>query len=131
MPANLPPEYFEVEKKYHQATTLEEKIKVLRELLSVVPKHKGTEKLQAQIKTKIARLRKQLQEEKKTGRRTAQLVPKKQGAARVAIIGPPNTGKSSLLASLTTARPVIADYPFSTTQPVVGMMPLRILNFNL
>ncbi len=131
MPANLPPEYFEVEKKYRQARTIQEKIAVLRELLSLVPKHKGTEKLQAEIKSKIARLRREAQEEKKTGRRTHTLYPRRQGAAQVALIGPPNAGKSSLLARLTSAHPTIAPFPFSTTLPVAGMMPYEDIQIQL
>ncbi len=131
MPANLPPEYFEVEKKYRQARTIQEKIAVLRELLAVVPKHKGTEKLQAEIKSKIARLRREAQEEKKTGRRAHPFYPRRQGAAQVTLIGPPNAGKSSILARLTSAHPTIAPFPFSTTTPVAGMMPYEDIQIQI
>ncbi len=131
MPANLPPEYFEVERKYRKAKTIKEKIAVLRELLSVVPKHKGTEKLQAEIKSKIARLRREQEEEKRTGRRSFTLYVPPQGAAQVVIIGPPNTGKSSLLKALTSANPIVAPYPFATTQPVAGMMNYQDIQIQL
>lgn len=131
MPANLPPEYFEVERRYRKAKTIKEKIVILRELLSVVPKHKGTEKLQAEIKTKIARLRREQEEEKRTGRRTFSLYVPPQGAAQVVIIGPPNSGKSSLLKALTSANPMVAPYPFTTTQPVAGMMNYQDIQIQL
>lgn len=131
MPANLPPEYFEVERKYRKAKTIKEKIIILRQLLSVVPKHKGTEKLQAEIKSKIARLRREQEEEKRTGRRSYTLYIPTQGAAQVVVIGPPNTGKSSLLSRLTSAKPLVAPYPFTTTQPVAGMMNYQDIQIQL
>ncbi len=131
MPANLPPEYFQVEKKYRTARTIEEKIAVLRELLSIVPKHKGTEKLQKDLKTKIARLRREAQERKAQGKRTASFVVRKEGAAQIALVGYPNTGKSQLLRSMTNAEPEVAPYPFTTYKPNVGMAPFEDIAFQL
>lgn len=131
MPANLPPQYFEVEKKYREARTLQEKIAILKELLAIIPKHKGTEKLQAELKTKISRLQKEAREKPKTARRDSLFHPKREGAAQVVIIGPPNSGKSKLLSSLTRAIPEVAPYPFTTQIPSVGMMDFEDIKIQM
>lgn len=132
MPANLPPEYFQVEKKYRTARTTDEKIAVLRELLSIVPKHKGTEKLQKELKSKIARLKREKEERKaQGGRRAAIYTVRKEGAAQVALIGYPNAGKSQLLKAMTNAQPEVAPYPFTTFKPNVGMAEFEDIAFQL
>jgi len=131
MPANLPPQYFEVEKKYREARTLQEKIAILRELLAIVPKHKGTEKLQAELKTKISRLQREAREKPKTARKDTVFHPRREGAAQVVIIGPPNSGKSKLLSSLTRAAPEVAPYPFTTQIPHVGMMDFEDIKIQI
>lgn len=131
MPANLPPEFFEVEKKYRTARTIQEKIAALKEMLSVMPKHKGTDKLHAEIRAKISRLQKELETQKKTGKRTFSLYVPREGAGQVALLGMTNSGKSSLLACLTNKKPLIADYPFTTTAPEVGMMKYEDIQIQL
>ena len=101
MPANLPPQYHSVEAKLKEAKTSEEKTSVYEELLSILPKHKGTEKLQKDLKTKIAKLRRQ---EKKKAKKELFYHMDKEGASQVAIAGPVNSGKSSLLNVLTNAK---------------------------
>ncbi len=120
MPANLPPQYFIVEAKLKNASTAEEKISIYEELLRIVPKHKGTEKLQKDLKRKIAKLKK---EEKKKPKRESIYLVKKEGAGQVVIVGPPNSGKSSLLNALTNAKARVAPFPFATQIPQPGMMP--------
>jgi len=122
MPANLTPRYYEVEKKLKSATSNDEKILILEEMLSIIPKHKGTEKIQAQLKTKIAKLKHQTQKKGTTARHSSSLVIKKSGAGQVVLIGPPNSGKSQLIKSLTNAEPQISNYPFTTTTPYPAMM---------
>lgn len=130
MPANLPPEYFEAEKRFKQAGTPSEKIVALEDLLSTIPKHKGTDKLRADLRRRLSQLRKEAASKKKGGRGDLYVV-QKEGAAQIALVGFPNSGKSSLLACLTNANPVIADYPLSTLVPLPGMMPFEDIQFQL
>jgi ribosome-interacting GTPase 1 len=122
MPANLPPQYFEVEKRYREAKSTSDKLRLLEEMLAIMPKHKGTEKLKADLRRRMAQLKDMGRGGKGPGRRAPAYLIDAEGAGQVALIGPPNTGKSSLLAALTKAQPIIADYPYSTRIPVAGMM---------
>ncbi len=130
MPANLPPEYFDAEKRFKQASIPAKKIAALEYLIATVPKHKGTDKLRADLRRRLSQLRKEAVSKKKGGRGDLYVVPK-EGAAQIALVGFPNSGKSSLLACLTNATPVIADYPISTLTPLPGMMPFEDIQFQL
>lgn len=130
MPANLPPEYFEAEKRFKQASASSEKITALEDLISTIPKHKGTDKLRADLRRKLSQLRKDVISKKKGGRGDLYVV-QKEGASQIAIVGFPNSGKSSLLACLTNANPVIAEYPISTLTPLPGMMPFEDIQIQL
>jgi len=130
MPANLPPEYFEAEKRFKQASTSAEKILSLEDLIATVPKHKGTDKLRADLRRKLSQLRKEAIRKKKGGRGDLYVV-QKEGAAQIALVGFPNSGKSSLIACLTNANPVIAEYPISTLTPLPGMMPFEDIQIQL
>lgn len=121
MPTNLPPQYFEAEKEYKSAKTIPEKIAALEAMLAIMPHHKGTDKIRAGLTRKMAQLREQAETRSKTKRGSIFSIDK-QGAAQVILVGAPNTGKSSLLAVLTNADPDIADYPFTTAIPNIGMM---------
>jgi ribosome-interacting GTPase 1 len=130
MPANLPPEYFNAEKRFKQASTPAEKISALEDLIATVPKHKGTDKLRADLRRKLSQLRKDAVRKKKGGRGDLYVV-QKEGAAQIALVGFPNAGKSSILASLTNATPVILEYPISTLTPLPGMMPFEDIQIQL
>src|SRR5262249_7922157 len=121
MPANLTPQYLEAERRFKHAESVHEKIAALEEMMATIPKHKGTEKLQADLKKKLSALRKQSEQSSKGGRREA-FVVEREGARQLALVGAPNTGKSQLLRSLTNATPEVADYPYTTRVPIPGMM---------
>lgn len=121
MPANLTPDYRAAEERFRAAVTLEEKLDALEEMLATIPKHKGTEKLQADIKSRIAKLKKEAERRPATARKAFYNVDR-QGAGQVVLVGPPNVGKSQLLAALTNATPEIADYPGTTRVPLPGMV---------
>jgi small GTP-binding protein len=123
MAANLTPQYLEAEAEYKKARTPEERLECLKKMYSLLPKHKASEKLQADLKTKISAAK----EEVESGRQHAKKggvsykIPK-QGAGQCILVGGPNVGKSLLLARLTRATPEVAQYPFTTREPLPGMM---------
>ncbi len=122
MPTNLPAEYYNAEERYKEAVTPQERIARLEELISTVPKHKGTDKLRADLRKRLSKLKTEAQSKKGASRHTSVFSVDKEGAGQVAVIGPPNTGKSSLVTALTNASPEIAPAPFTTWTPTPGMM---------
>jgi len=131
MPANLTPQYFETEKKLKTAKTPQEKRIILEELLSLVPKHKGTEKLQALLKTKIAKLKSTAQKKPTIAKHALTFHFDKTGAGQIILTGPPNVGKSMLVKSLSNANPEIGDYPFTTRTPYPAMMEYKNIQIQL
>jgi small GTP-binding protein len=129
MPANLPPHYFEAEKAFREAKDPLEKIAALEEMLAIMPKHKGTDHLRAELRGRIAKLTQQAA--KKSGARRASLMIEKEGAAQLAVIGLPNAGKSQLIAAITNASPPVAEYPFTTHQALPGMMEFENIKIQL
>src|SRR5207249_3923134 len=124
MAVNLPPQYHDAEARYKKAKTAEEKLAALREMWVILPKHKASEKVQADLKTRISELNDEIEHAKAGPKKAAPLTHKvpKQGAGQVVFLGPPNAGKSRLLSRLTKASPAVAPYPFTTREPVPGMM---------
>ena len=122
MPANLTPEYRKAEEAYRQATSSDEKIACLEHMLRVIPKHKGTDHLQADLKSRIAKLRQEgAQGRKKGGGRRDPFHVAPSGAGQVVLLGTPNVGKSAIVKAVTKAHVDVAPYPFSTTAPVPGI----------
>jgi ribosome-interacting GTPase 1 len=129
MPANLTPQYLEAEKNYRAAKTTQERIAWLEEMLAVMPKHKGTDHLRAELRTKIANLSKSMDKKAATQHATTKI--EKAGAAQIAVIGPPNSGKSQIVAAITNAKPTVAAYPYTTQAATPGMMHFENVQIQL
>jgi ribosome-interacting GTPase 1 len=123
MAANLTPQYLEAEAEYKKAKTPEERLECLRKMWTELPKHKASEKLQAELKTKISDTKAEIEKEKRSPKKVgvSYRIPH-QGAGQIMLLGAPNTGKSRLLTRLTRATPEVAPYPFTTREPHAGMM---------
>lgn len=130
MPANLTPDYLAAEARFREAVTTEEKLAALDEMYATIPKHKGTEKLRADIKRRISKLRDKDKQAKK-GKRFDEFHVEKQGAGQIVLLGFPNSGRSMLLSRLTSATPEIADYPYTTRAPMPGMMEFEDISIQL
>lgn len=136
MPANLTPQYKEAEDRFRNASSDEERLVCLEEMMRTIPKHKGTEKMRADIKTRMAKIRAKLASGKtgKSGgakRTSAMDYIEKHGAAQIMLLGPPNSGKSSLVKAVTNSEPEIAEYPFTTRTPSPAMMEFETVQFQL
>ena len=132
MPANLTPAYKSAEAAYKRARDPAEQLECLREMHRTIPKHKGTEHLRADIKTRMKELTEQLAGPRKGGTRTGPpTVIRREGAAQVALLGPPNTGKSTMHAALTGSHAEAAPYPFATQYPLPGMLPVDDITIQL
>jgi len=131
MPANLTPQYLEAEAKFKQAKATPEKIKALEVMMAIIPKHKGTEKLRAQLKSRMAKLKEELQRKPTIGRAEQAYTIKREGVAQIVLLGLPNSGKSSLFSQITHAISEVADYPFTTQKPIPGMMRFENLQIQL
>jgi ribosome-interacting GTPase 1 len=130
MPANLTPEYFKAEKWYKSATTNEERILALERMLAVMPKHKGTDHLKADLRKKLSKL-KDAGTQKKGGSHVDIFHVPRGGAGQIVLLGTPNCGKSSILAALTNAKVNVADFPFATGGPVPGMVTFEDIQIQL
>ncbi len=132
MPANLNPEYKAAEAAFKRSRDPQERLDHLREMLRVIPKHKGTDHLQADLKTRIKELTADLAGPKKTGAQTGPVTfVHPEGAAQVALVGPPNTGKSALHARLTGSHAASEAYAFTTQFPQPGMFEHEDVAFQL
>lgn len=133
MVTNLPPD---AKKKWFEVTLTknpEERIRLMQEFLSLVPKHKGTDKMVAHVRRQISQLQDEVERKKISAKmgRAPSYFPEKAGAAQVVVLGPTNVGRSSLLRAVTNATPEVASYPFSTIKPVPGMLPYEDIQFQL
>jgi len=131
MPANLTPEYMKAEKWFREATTTEEKILALERMLSVIPKHKGTDHMRAELRRKLSKLKEVSVQRGGKGTHTDIFHIPRTGAGQIALIGTPSSGKSSVVAAITHAKVTIADFPFATTVPVPGMVRFEDVQFQI
>ncbi|MBN1240683.1 MAG: 50S ribosome-binding GTPase [Gammaproteobacteria bacterium] len=132
MPANLTPDYKRAEQAYRAAEDDRERLSCLKEMLRTIPKHKGTEHLQGDLKSRIRQLTEELAGPKKGAARTGPVhTVRPEGAAQIALLGPPNSGKSSLHAKLTGSRAAVAPYPHTTHEPMPGMLAYEDIHFQL
>lgn len=133
MPANLPPTYYKLKHQHEAAKTDEERLSLLEEMLRIVPKHKGSEKVVSDIRRRIARHKKGPTEKggKGAGKRSYSEHIPKQGAGQIVLLGPPNGGKSQLLSNFTNAKPEVSPTPYTTTMPTVGMLRYENIQFQL
>lgn len=130
MPANLTPQYLNAEKTFRAAKTVAEKIAALEEMYATIPKHKGTDKMQGDIKRRLAKFRQAARETK----RKAGVDPfyvEKHGAGQFVLFGTPNSGKSAIVGAATKAHVIVAPYPFATHGPVPGMMAFEDVQIQL
>jgi len=130
MPTNLPPDYFKAEDEFRKAKTPEEKLLALEKMMAIMPKHKGTEKLQADLKRRMARWRAG-EGKSATARRGGIFHVPREGAAQVILVGAANAGKSALVNWLTRTRFPVAPYPYTTRQLQPGMMPFENIQVQL
>jgi len=130
MPANLTAAFIKARNRYREAKSPEAKLAALEEMLKTIPKHKGTDHMQADIKRRMAKLRDAQAVSKKNRSSGHEHIPK-EGAGQCVLIGAPNAGKSQLLATLSNAKPEVADWPFSTLVPVPGMMTFEDIPIQL
>ena len=128
MPANLPPDYYAAEERYRQAKTTDEKLRILDELLAIMPKHKGTDHLLADLRAKISRIKKE-ESKKKSVTRFNPYAVEREDCPRLVLLGPPNSGKSSIFNALTGASSEVQDYPYTTVKPLPGIC--RMDNFRI
>ena len=133
MPANLPPTYYKLKHQHEAAKTDEERLSLLEEMLRIIPKHKGTEKVVSDIRHRAAKLKKEATAPggKGTSKRSYSEHIPKQGAGQIVLLGPPNSGKSQILASFTNAKPEVSLTPYTTTTPMVGMLPYENIQFQI
>ncbi len=130
MPANLTPEYFKAEQWYREATTPEEKILALERMLAVMPKHKGTDHLKADLRRKLSKLR-EAPAKKGKAKHVDIFHVQRTGVGQIVLLGTPNCGKSSIVAALTNAKVNVAEFPFATTVPVPGMLMFENVQIQL
>jgi ribosome-interacting GTPase 1 len=132
MPANLPPDYKVAEQRFREAKSTDDKIAALQEMMAIIPKHKGTDKIRADLRRRLSKLKTEQEQGHRKGHRggPSYHIPKEE-APQVILIGTPNTGKSTIVDATTNATPEIGNYPFTTRTPLPAMMPYEDVHIQL
>lgn len=131
MPANLTPDYKAAEERFRQAKTIEDKIAALEEMMAVIPKHKGTDRLRGELRKRYSKLKAERDQQSRRKKHGVSYHIPKEEAPQVILVGAPNVGKSSIVAATTNAEPEIANYPFTTRFPAPAMMPFADIQIQL
>jgi ribosome-interacting GTPase 1 len=131
MPANLTPDYKAAEERFRQARTIEDKIAALEEMMAVIPKHKGTDRLRGELRKRYSKLKAEREQQGRKKKHGISYHIPKEEVPQVILVGTPNTGKSSIVAAVTNATPEIANYPFTTRVPAPAMMPYEDIQIQL
>ena len=131
MPANLPIEYFKLEREYWKSSDRKEKIKILHQMIAVIPKHKGTERLIGEIRRRISKINESIKKEEKRKRSKRKIGIRKEGAGQVCLVGFPNSGKSYLMNILCNKNLKSTSIPFETKKPEIGMMDYKGIKVQL
>ena len=131
MPTNLPADYFNAEERFRSATTTEDKIKYLEEMMGTIPKHKGTDHLRADLRKKLSKLKTAATSKKGSKKQVSPYHINKEGAGQIVIIGTTNVGKSSMVANHTNANPEVSEVPFTTWSAMPGMMMIDNIQVQL
>lgn len=131
MPANLTPDYKAAEERFRQARTIEDKLAALEEMMAVIPKHKGTDKLRGELRKRYSKLKAEREQQSRKKKHGVSYHIPKEEAPQVIMVGTPNTGKSSIVAATTNATPEVANYPFTTRLPAPAMMPYEDIQIQL
>ena len=133
MPTNLPPDAIKKWAEVEDTRNPTEKLQRMQEFLSLVPKHKGTAKLCAQIKKQMATMRKEMEQkkQKRAGKGGPKFFIEKEGAAQIALLGLTNVGKSSLLSALTNVKIEVSSNPYTTREPVPSIMNYEDVQFQI
>jgi ribosome-interacting GTPase 1 len=131
MPTNLPADYYNAEERFRSATTPEDKVKFLEEMMSTIPKHKGTDHLRADLRKKISKLKTATTSKKSSRKQVSPYHINKEGAGQIVIIGCTNAGKSTLVQTQTNAEPEVSPVPFTTWSPMPGMMAIENIQVQL
>ncbi|MBU1136053.1 MAG: GTPase [Nanoarchaeota archaeon] len=128
---NQSPEYQKAEADFLTAKSNEEKVNALEIMIKECPKHKSSEKMLANLKTRYKKLKEKLEKDKKQKKGTSSKKGIKKEGIQIILAGLTNSGKSSLISKLTNASPQIAEYEFTTKQETIGTLDYKGLKFQI
>ncbi len=119
---NQSPFYKKAEENFLKAETDEDRLYWLDEMIKECPKHKSSEKMLSNLKTRRIKLMEKIDRIKKSKKSSASKDSIKKSDMQAVLIGFTNSGKSSLLKTLTNSTPIVSPVPFTTQHPIQGML---------